>query len=132
MQIIDKKELLVVKSFYSQFIPPIIHKYRNNILFTNIDYNTMNLFIDYYNIKKYYNFFDYLSNISHYKILYYYYDEILINKYTTVKLDISNKKYRYVDVIHPVRWDEFIKNKYGYYFYEKNVPSFNVIKNELY
>ena len=132
MQIIDKKELLVVKSFYSQFIPPIIHKYRNNILFTNIDYNTMNLFIDYYNIKKYYNFFDYLSNISQYKILYYYYDEILINKYTTVKLDISNKKYRYVDVIHPVRWDEFIKNKYGYYFYEKNVPSFNVIKNELY
>ena len=129
MQIIDKKELLVVKSFYSQFIPPIIHKYRNNILFTNIDYNTMNLFIDYYNIKKYYNFFDYLSNISQYKILYYYYDEILINKYTTVKLDISNKKYRYVDVIHPVRWDEFIKNKYGYYFYEKNVPNFNIIKS---
>ena len=76
-----------------------------------------------------YNFFDYLSNISQYKILYYYYDEILINKYTTVKLDISNKKYRYVDVIHPVRWDEFIKNKYGYYFYEKNVPNFNIIKS---
>lgn len=129
MQIINKKELLVVKSFYSQFIPPIVEKYSNSILFTNIDYNTMNLFIDYYNIKEYYSFFDYISNISQYKILYYYYDEIFINKYITVKLDNTNKKCRYVDVIHPVRWDEFIKNKFGYYFYEKNVPNFNIIKS---
>lgn len=121
----NSKDLLIIRSFYNnKLTDSVIEKYKDNILFTYIDYYNMNRIIKKNNIRKYYSFFDIIGNIKEYNLIDYY-DDSNVNS----DIIIYNKKGTgliYIREHFLLSWNIYEENRDSKFLVSKNVPLYNI------
>lgn len=117
-------ELLVIRSTYNNLITDnIIQQYKDKILFTYIDYDNMQYFINKYKIKQYYSFMEILPQIQQIKFIDYYQNDCVIAN-DILYVSIKGQKVLHVRELFPMTWLDYIN--YNNFIITKNVNIYNI------
>lgn len=117
-------KLLVIRAAFNNTISDrIIEEYRDNILFTYIDYKNMNYFIEKYNIIKYYSFMEILPNIANIEFIDFYQDKHVIVK-PIIYNKIKKQKIYHIRELFPLTWLD--EKEFNNFIIDKNVRITNI------
>lgn len=122
-------QLLVIRAAFNNLITnEIIEKYKENILFTYIDYKNMDYFIKKYKIIKYYSFLEILPNIANTEFIDFYQDKhVIVNPVIYNK--VKKQKICHIRELFPLTWLD--KDTYSNFIIDKNVRITNIPLNIL-
>ena len=122
-------QLLVIRAAFNNLITnEIIEKYKENILFTYIDYKNMDYFIEKYKIIKYYSFLEILPSIANTEFIDFYQDKkVIVNPIIYNK--VKKQKICHIRELFPLTWID--KDTFSNFVIDKNVRITNIPLNIL-